>query len=87
VPAPVDRTATRRALTAWAALAVAIASFGILGFVLGFGLLCFFMAAVLYRRPLLSAAVVAILATASFYLVFPLALGVALPTGLLGIGI
>jgi len=82
--ARIDRAAARRALTAWAALAAAIASFGILGFVLGFGLLCFFLAAVLYRRPLWSATMVAVLATASFYLVFPLALGVALPAGLLG---
>ena len=82
--ARVDRAAARRALTAWAALAAAIASFGILGFVLGFGLLCFFMGAVLYRRPLGSATMVAVLATAGFYLVFALALGVALPAGLLG---
>ena len=72
-------------MTAWAALAAAVASFGILGFVLGFGLLCFFMVAVLYRRPLWTATMVAVLATAGFYLLFPLALGVSLPSGLLGI--
>ncbi len=82
--ARIDRAATRRALAAWATLAVAVASFWVIGFALGFALLCFFMAAVLYRRPLRSAALIAVLATAGFYLVFPVALGVALPAGRLG---
>lgn len=80
----IDRAAVRRALGAWAALALAIASFAVIGFVLGFGLLCFFMAAVLYRRSLWPAALVAVLASVGFYLVFALALGVALPTGWFG---
>ena len=82
--AAIDWVASKRALLAWAALAVAVASFWLIGFVPGFGLLCFFMARVLYRRSWRSAAIVAVLVTLGFYLVFPVALGVALPTGMLG---
>ena len=80
----IDWAGSRRALTAWAALAVAVASFWILGFVLGFGSLCFFMASVLYRQTLRTAATVAVLSAAGFYLVFSVALGVALPAGMVG---
>jgi putative tricarboxylic transport membrane protein len=80
----IDRRATGRALTTWGALALSIAAFSVLGFVISFALLCFFIVAVMYRRPLRVAAAVAVLNAAGFYLVFPLALGVSLPTGLLG---
>jgi putative tricarboxylic transport membrane protein len=79
-----DRRGIRRALATWLALAVAVASFEVIGFVAGFALLTFFLVAVLYRRPWKVAAVVAVASAAGFYLVFPLALGVDLPVGLLG---
>jgi putative tricarboxylic transport membrane protein len=82
--APFDWAPVRRVLFAWGGFAIAIASFGVLGFVLGFALLCFFVVTVLFRQPLNSAGWVAVLATAGFYLVFQVALGVSLPTGLLG---
>ena len=68
-----------RALVAWAAFAVAVAVIKLAGFLVGFAALTFFVVAVLYRRPLVTAALVAIGVTAGFYVVFPLALGVALP--------
>jgi putative tricarboxylic transport membrane protein len=74
----------RRALRAWLALAVSIAAFKLVGFLAGFAALTFFIVAVIYRRPLAIAAAVAAATAAGFYVVFPLALGVALPAGMLG---
>ena len=48
-------------------------------FALSFAALTFFIVAVMYRRPPVVAALVALGVVAGFYLVFPLALGVALP--------
>jgi putative tricarboxylic transport membrane protein len=73
-----------RALSTWLALAVSIALFKSLGFVISFALLTYFLVAVMYRRPLKVAAIVALASTAGFYLVFSLALGVPLPAGPLG---
>jgi len=68
-----------RAFTTWLALAVSVALLKVLGFLVCFAALTFFIVAVMYRRPLRVAAAVAIGATAAFYLVFPFALGVKLP--------
>ena len=73
-----------RALLAWLAFALSVALFKPLGFALSFALLCFFIVAVMYRRPLKVAALVAVASAAGFYAVFPLALGVSLPVGVLG---
>jgi putative tricarboxylic transport membrane protein len=73
-----------RALTTWAALAVSVGLLGILGFLCAFALFTWFVAAVMYRRPLLPALGVAVGGALAFYLVFPLALRVALPTGWFG---
>ena len=73
-----------RALSAWAALAVSFVLCKPLGFLVSFALLAFFIVAVLYRRPLKVAAVVAAAGASAFYLLFPVALGVALPVGVLG---
>ena len=78
-PGSVDWTGAGRALGAWAAFAIAAAALKWLGFVVCFAALTFFIAAVMYRRPLKVAASVAVAATAGFYVVFPLALGVKLP--------
>ena len=82
--APMEWGGIARALVTWAALAVSVALFKPLGFVLSFGLLTFFVVAVMYRRPLGVAAAVAVGSAAGFYLVFPLALRVDLPVGVLG---
>lgn len=73
-----------RALATWAGLAACIGLLEILGFLLAFALFTFFVAAVMYRRPVLPALAVAVAGAISFYLLFPLALSVELPKGLLG---
>jgi putative tricarboxylic transport membrane protein len=73
-----------RALGIWAALAVSVACFKLLGFVLSFAALTLFIVAVMFRRRLAVAAAVAASMAASFYLLFPLALGVQLPVGVFG---
>jgi putative tricarboxylic transport membrane protein len=73
-----------RVLAAWAGLAVCVGLLKILGFLLAFGLFNFFLVAVMYRRPLTHALAVAVGMSAVFYLLFPLALNVELPTGVMG---
>jgi len=73
------------ALAVWLAFTVCIALLQVLGFMIAFGLLTFFIVALIYRRPLKVAGAVAVGTSLGFYLVFPLALGVALPVGVLGI--
>jgi len=80
----VDWGKTGRALAAWLALAVSVAAFKLLGFVISFALLTFFIIAVMYRRPFQVAAAVALVSVAGFYVVFSLALGVSLPAGMFG---
>jgi putative tricarboxylic transport membrane protein len=72
------------ALAVWAAFAASIALLKLLGFLLAFGLLTLFIVAVVYRRPLAAALAVAAGGALGFYLVFPLALNVALPVGVFG---
>ena len=73
-----------RALSTWLALAASVALLKPLGFVVSFALLTYFIVAVMYRRPLKTAALVAAASAAGFFLVFQLALGVSLPVGVLG---
>ncbi len=80
----IDWSKLGRALSTWFALAVSVALFKPLGFVVGFALLTYFIVAVMYRRPLKTAALVAVASAAGFYLVFDRALGVPLPVGVLG---
>jgi putative tricarboxylic transport membrane protein len=68
-----------RALATWGAVALSVALVKFIGFALAFGAVAFFIVAVMYRRPPAVAALVALCTVAGFYLVFPLALGVALP--------
>jgi putative tricarboxylic transport membrane protein len=74
----------KRAMGAWAALAVCVALLKVLGFLLAFGLFVFFLVAVMYRRPLGAALAISVAMAAGFYLLFPVALNVALPVGKLG---
>jgi putative tricarboxylic transport membrane protein len=77
--AGIDWTGASRAFATWLALALAVAAFKLAGFFVSFAALTFFIVAVMYRRRLVVAATVAVAATAAFYVVFPLALGVKLP--------
>jgi putative tricarboxylic transport membrane protein len=81
---PVDWRGIGNALTAWAAFTLGIALLKPLGFVLGFGLLTFFVAAISYKKPLGKSLAAAVGSALGFYLVFPLALDVPLPVGPLG---
>ncbi|HET7763910.1 MAG TPA: tripartite tricarboxylate transporter TctB family protein [Burkholderiales bacterium] len=80
----IDWRRVGRALSAWLALAAAVALFKVLGFVAGLALLTYFIVAVMYRKPAATAAITAAAVGAGFYLVFDLALGLPLPSGLLG---
>jgi putative tricarboxylic transport membrane protein len=75
----VEWAGTGRALAAWAALAVCVALMKVVGFLISFAALAFFLVLVMYGRSARAAALVAVGMAAGFYLVFPLALGVALP--------
>jgi len=78
-PESVDWRGTGRAFALWLAMAISIALLKLVGFVIAFAALSFFVVAVMYRRPLRVAAAVALALAAGFYVLFPLALGVALP--------
>jgi putative tricarboxylic transport membrane protein len=75
----VDWSGAGRAFATWGAFAVAAMALKWAGFLVCFAALTFVIVAVMYRRPLRVAVAVAVAATAGFYLVFPLALGVKLP--------
>jgi len=81
---PLEWRRIGRVLGVWLALAVCVGLFGALGFVLGLALMTYFIAAVMYRKPAWTAATVAAATAAGFYLVFDLALGLGLPSGVLG---
>jgi putative tricarboxylic transport membrane protein len=80
----IEWTRLGRALSTWVALAVSVALFKPLGFVISLALLTYFIVAVMYRQPLKTAALTALASAAGFYLVFERALGVPLPAGVLG---
>src|SRR5262245_8914477 len=81
---PVEWKPIGRALSVWLALACSVALFKILGFVVSFALLTYFIVAAMYRKPVTTAAIAAAASGAGFYLVFDVALGISLPSGLLG---
>jgi putative tricarboxylic transport membrane protein len=85
----IDSAGKRReiyhALAVWAAFAVSIALLKVLGFLIVLSLLTLFIVGIIYRRPWKVAFAVAIGTSLGFYLVFPLALSVALPVGVLGL--
>jgi putative tricarboxylic transport membrane protein len=76
---PSDWQGAGRAFASWGALAVSVAVLKWVGFAVSFAALTFFIVAVMYRRPPMVAALVALGIVAGFYAVFPLALGVPLP--------
>lgn len=81
---PVNWREVGRVLIVWAGFVVSVALLKVLGFILSFGLFVLFMVAGMYRRPLRVAISVAVGCAAGFYLVFPFALDVRLPIGVLG---
>jgi putative tricarboxylic transport membrane protein len=81
---PMDWAATGRALSTWLAFALSVALMGILGFLVSFALLTFFLVVVVFKRSPMTAGATAVLTALGFYIVFPLALSIELPTGFLG---
>jgi len=75
----VDWSGAGRAIAAWGAFALAAAAMKWFGFLVCFAALTFYIVAVMYRRPLVVAALVAAGTAAGFYLVFQFALDVKLP--------
>jgi putative tricarboxylic transport membrane protein len=73
-----------RALVTWAAFAICAALMGWLGFLISFAILTFFMITVVFRQSAVTAGVAAVITSAAFYIVFPFALSVPLPTGVFG---
>jgi putative tricarboxylic transport membrane protein len=73
----------RRAMTCWLALAVCVALLKFLGFMLAFGLLTWFIVAVMFRRPQREALPIAIGGAVGFYALFAWALDLSLPVGTL----
>ena len=72
----------RRALTCWAAFAACIALMKVLGFMVAFAILSWFIVAVMARQPQKVALPVAIVGPVIFYVLFDLALDVQLPAGI-----
>jgi putative tricarboxylic transport membrane protein len=86
-PAPAaagDSSRKGRALAAWLALVACVALLKPLGFLIAFGLFSLFLVRFLYGQPLGRALAVSGGGTAGFYLLFDVALNVALPKGFLG---
>jgi len=80
----VDWSASGRAMMTWLAFAVSIVLMEFLGFLISFALLTFFIVAVIFRRSLATAGIVAVASALAFHLVFPVALSVSLPAGPFG---
>jgi hypothetical protein len=80
----VDRDGVIRALATWAAVAGSIALINLIGFLLAFALLTFFMVVVIFKRSLVVGVATAVGCALAFYLTFPVLLGSSLPVGPLG---
>jgi hypothetical protein len=81
---PVQWREVGRALFMWGVLTACLALIKVLGFSLSLALLTLFIVTGMYRRPLTHGIVAGVLTSAAFYLLFPLALNVELPTGIFG---
>ena len=72
----------RRALTCWVAFVACVALMKLVGFMVAFALLTWFIVAIMAKQPQKVALPVAIGGAVLFYLLFDVALEVTLPTGL-----
>lgn len=71
----------RRAMTCWLALAFSVAILKYVGFILSFGLLTWFIVAIMFRRSQKEAMLLAAGGAAGFYALFSWALDLPLPIG------
>ena len=72
----------RRALTCWAAFAVCVALMKVVGFMVAFAALTWFIVSIMARQSQKVAIPIAVGGAVLFYLLFDLALEVSLPTGI-----
>jgi putative tricarboxylic transport membrane protein len=79
-----DWQGIRRALITWAGFAICAFLMNWLGFMIAFAILTFFVITYVFRQPPVMAGVAAVATALGFYLLFPLALSVTLPTGVFG---
>jgi putative tricarboxylic transport membrane protein len=73
----------RRAMTCWLALAVCVGLLKLVGFIIAFGLLTWFIVAIMFRRPQRIALSLAAGGAVGFYALFTWGLDLPLPAGLL----
>lgn len=73
----------RRAMTCWAALAVCVAIIKFVGFMIAFGLLTWFIVAIMFHRSQKEALALAIGGAVGFYALFSWGLELQLPVGTL----
>jgi hypothetical protein len=76
-----DRGGLVAAMLTLGALAASLPLMWVLGFVIGFGLVLFFILRFVFGRPLLGAAITAAAIVLALHLTFPVLLGSPLPTG------
>lgn len=81
---PFDWAGFRRAAITWIAFTASTALMPSLGFYISFGLLTLFLGLFVFEKPLKNALTAGVLSALGFYVVFNLALDVALPAGFLG---
>ena len=55
-----------------------------LGFIISFTLFTFLFVLIIFRKPVLTAALTAVFCTLGFEIIFPWALGLQLPVGMFG---
>jgi putative tricarboxylic transport membrane protein len=83
VPKPLQWAELRRAMACWAALALCVALLKYAGFMLAFGLLTWFIIAIMFRRSQREALAYAIGGAVGFYALFSWGLDLQLPVGTL----
>ena len=82
-PAPIEWGELGRAFGCWAAFVACIALMPVVGFMVSFAALTYFIVAVLARQSQGKAAMLAVGGSVLFYAIFELGLDLALPHGLL----
>lgn len=79
---PRDFSGTMAALVAVAALAIGVPLMSVLGFVVGFGLVAFFLVRFVFQKSWLAAGTTAAAIAIGLYVLFPMLLGSPLPVGM-----
>jgi putative tricarboxylic transport membrane protein len=78
-----DHQGIARALATWAALAVCVPLMVVVGFVVGFGIVAFFLIRFVFERSYRTSIITAVCIAIALHLVFPVMLDAPLPVGML----